>query len=76
MSRPPLKVKVPPEPLPMSIAVLVPVCVARFGGWEFLRTNLPADHLVAQEVLAAAKKSNRTLTEEEILEIVHAHDST
>ena len=35
--------------------------------------DLPADHGIAQEVLATAKKSNRTLTEEEILEIVHAH---
>jgi 2-isopropylmalate synthase len=36
--------------------------------------DLPTDHRVAQEVLAAAKKSNRTLTEEEILEIVHSFD--
>jgi 2-isopropylmalate synthase len=34
--------------------------------------DLPAEHQLAQEILATAKKSNRTLTEEEILEIVHA----
>ncbi len=38
--------------------------------------DLPTDHDLAQEVLRFAKKSNRTLTEDEILEIVHAHDST
>ena len=35
--------------------------------------DLPQDYELAQEVLTAAKKSHRTLTEEEILEIVHAH---
>ena len=34
--------------------------------------DLPSEHQLAQEILAMAKKSNRTLTEEEILEIVHA----
>jgi 2-isopropylmalate synthase len=36
--------------------------------------DLPTDHTLAQEVLRFAKKSNRTLTEEEILEIVHAFE--
>lgn len=36
--------------------------------------DLPQDYELAQEVLKTAKKSHRTLTEEEILEIVHAHD--
>lgn len=35
--------------------------------------DLPSGHDLAQAVIKAAKKSNRTLTEEEILEIVHAH---
>jgi len=35
--------------------------------------DLPNDHELAEEVLTFAKKSNRTLTEEEILEVVHAH---
>lgn len=38
--------------------------------------DLPAEHQLAQEILATAKKSNRTLTEEEILEIVHAAEET
>ncbi|MFT5232225.1 MAG: SSS family solute:Na+ symporter [Candidatus Krumholzibacteriia bacterium] len=29
----------------VGFAVLVGVCVTRFGGWEFLRDNLPAGHL-------------------------------
>ena len=36
--------------------------------------DLPDDHDLAQKVLKSAKKSNRTLTEEEILEIVHAYE--
>lgn len=36
--------------------------------------DLPAEHELAQKVLRFAKKSNRTLTEEEILEIVHAYE--
>ena len=36
--------------------------------------DLPDDHDLAQQVLKTAKKSNRTLTEEEILEIVHAYE--
>ena len=36
--------------------------------------DLPDDHDLAQKVLRSAKKSNRTLTEEEILEIVHAYE--
>lgn len=36
--------------------------------------DLPQDYELAQEVLQAAKKSHRTLTEEEILEIVHSHE--
>jgi 2-isopropylmalate synthase len=36
--------------------------------------SLPKDHRLAQEVLRTAKKSNRTLTEEEILEIVHTFE--
>jgi 2-isopropylmalate synthase len=36
--------------------------------------DLPQDYELAQEVLKAAKKSLRTLTEEEILEIVHSHE--
>jgi len=36
--------------------------------------DLPRDYELAQEVLTAAKKSHRILTEEEILELVHAHD--
>jgi 2-isopropylmalate synthase len=37
--------------------------------------DLPAEHALAQEILAAAKKSNHTLTEEEILEIVHTFNN-
>ena len=41
----------------------------------YLRVRgFPEDHEVAQEVLQAAKKSNRILTEEEILEIVHSSE--
>jgi SSS family solute:Na+ symporter len=29
----------------LGFVVLVPVCVKTFGGWEFLRANLPAGHL-------------------------------
>jgi len=29
----------------LGFLVLVPVCVARFGGWEFLRDGLPPGHL-------------------------------
>ncbi len=29
----------------LAFLVLVPVCVARWGGWSFLQANLPADHL-------------------------------
>jgi len=29
----------------VGFLVLVPVCVQRFGGWSFLRENLPATHL-------------------------------
>ncbi len=29
----------------LGFLILVPVCVHRFGGWDFLRTNLPAGHL-------------------------------
>ena len=36
--------------------------------------ELPESHEVAQEVLQAAKESNRILTEEEILEIVHSSE--
>ncbi|MBU8871440.1 MAG: sodium:solute symporter family protein [Gemmatimonadales bacterium] len=28
-----------------SFLILVPVCVSKFGGWDFLRQNLPASHL-------------------------------
>ena len=38
--------------------------------------DLPTDHQLAQEILTTAKKSNRTLTEEEILEIVRAFEKT
>ena len=37
--------------------------------------DLPNDYELAQEVLKAAKKSSRILTEEEILEVVHAFES-
>jgi len=37
--------------------------------------NLSDDHQLAQKVLRAAKRSDRTLTEEEILEIVHAFEN-
>ena len=30
----------------VGFMVLVPVCVVKYGGIDFLRTNLPADHLV------------------------------
>jgi SSS family solute:Na+ symporter len=30
----------------VGFVVLVPVCVVKYGGIDFLRTNLPADHLV------------------------------
>ena len=36
--------------------------------------GLPTDYPLAQEILATAKKSNRTLSEEEIFEIVHAFE--
>lgn len=29
----------------VGFLILVPVCVGRFGGWEFLKANLPAGHL-------------------------------
>ncbi len=29
----------------LGFLILVPVCVGRFGGWEFLKANLPAGHL-------------------------------
>ena len=29
----------------IAFAVLVPVCVTKFGGWSFLKANLPAGHL-------------------------------
>jgi len=29
----------------LGVLVLVPVCVHRFGGWEFLQANLPVGHL-------------------------------
>ncbi|MCP4292946.1 MAG: sodium:solute symporter family protein [bacterium] len=29
----------------LGFVVLVPVCISRFGGWEFLQNNLPASHL-------------------------------
>jgi solute:Na+ symporter, SSS family len=29
----------------LGFLILVPVCVYRFGGWEFLQANLPAGHL-------------------------------
>ena len=29
----------------ISFLVLVPVCVKTFGGWDFLKANLPASHL-------------------------------
>ena len=37
--------------------------------------GLPADGAVADEVLKAAKKSDTTLTEEQVLNIVRSHDS-
>ncbi|MHB8078836.1 MAG: sodium:solute symporter family protein [Candidatus Krumholzibacteriia bacterium] len=29
----------------LAFLIMVPVCVAKYGGWDFLRANLPAAHL-------------------------------
>jgi solute:Na+ symporter, SSS family len=29
----------------LAFLIMVPACAARYGGWEFLRANLPAGHL-------------------------------